>query len=385
MMRKIFLLMSVWLLCGFISQAGDEGIAGATHTGNGFRIPQPGYDFQFPRDHGSHPQFAIEWWYVTGHLSNGEREFGYQLTFFRLAQDLSASADGAPSTSGAFRNDQLHLAHASLSDISRQRFYHEERLNREGWDASAKVGDLELRNGNWRLTRHEDDSLSLSASVRSDVQLELRLIPEKAPVIFGEDGVSRKSSDPTASSHYITFTRLGTAGIVRVDGEQLEVSGSSWMDHEISSSQLAADQVGWDWVSIQLDDGREVMAYVLRRDEGSYEPASSMSWIDRNGDIAAVKLDQFEWQADGIWTSPESGARYPLTPRLSAIDPATQTRRTFQIKPRIENQEVNGKVSGMAYWEGACEVLDESGTVIGRAYLELAGYQPGLNERLRGR
>lgn len=383
MMRSIFSMLIVCLVSGFVSPADAADIAPATHTDSGFRIPQPGYDYRFPRDHGSHPQFAIEWWYVTGHLSSSEREFGFQLTFFRLAQELSA--ENAESASGAFQNDQLHLAHASLSDISEQRFYHEERLNREGWDASAQVGDLDLRNGNWRLTRNADDSLSLSASVRSDVQLDLRLKAEKAPVIFGENGVSQKSSDPTASSHYITFTRLGTEGSLRVNGEPLEVRGSSWMDHEISSSQLAADQVGWDWVSIQLNDGREVMAYVLRRDDGSYEPASSLSWIDRDGHVEAVKLDQFDWQADGFWTSPASGARYPLTPKLSAIDPESQTRRSFQIQPLIKNQEVNGKVSGMAYWEGACAVLDEAGTVIGKAYLELAGYKPGLKERLRGR
>ncbi len=383
MMRSIFSMVIVCLLSGFVSRAGGEDIIRPTHTESGFRIPQPGYEYRFPRDHGSHPEFAIEWWYVTGHLSNGEREFGYQLTFFRLAQEHPDAVEDT--AEGAFRNDQLHLAHASLSDISARRFYHEERLNREGWDASAQVGDLDLRNGNWRLTRNEDDTMSLSGSVRSDVQLELLLRPEKAPVIFGENGVSQKSSDPIASSHYITFTRLGTEGMLRVNGEELKVSGSSWMDHEISSSQLAADQVGWDWVSIQLNDGREVMAYVLRRDDGSYEPASSLSWIDRNGNVETVKLGLFEWQAHGFWISPETGARYPLTPKLSAHDPESQTRRTFQIRPLIENQEVNGKVSGMAYWEGACKVLDESGTIIGKAYLELAGYKPGLKERLRGR
>lgn len=383
MKRSIFAILLVGLLCGSLSAICGGEVARATHTKSGFRIPQPGYVYQFPRDHGSHPEFAIEWWYVTGHLSDGERLFGYQLTFFRLAQE--SSGDREHSVAGAFRNDHLHLAHASLSDLSKQRFYHEERLNREGWDASAQVGDLNLRNGNWRLTRNQDDSLSLSASVRSDVQLELKLLPEKAPVIFGENGVSQKSADAATASHYITFTRLGTAGLVRINGEQLEVSGSSWMDHEISSSQLAADQVGWDWVSIQLNDGREIMAYVLRRDDGSYEPASSFTWIDRQGNVEAVKLDQFEWRAGGFWTSPESGARYPLAPKLSAVDPETQTLRTFQIRPCFESQEVNGKVSDMAYWEGACEVLDESGTVIGNAYLELAGYKPGLKERLRGR
>jgi len=383
MMRLIFPIVLISLSCGFGSQTMAEETARATHTESGFRIPQPGYEYQFPRDHGSHPGFAIEWWYVTGHLSDGERDFGYQLTFFRLAQD---QPDGNAGTAkGAFQNLHLHLAHASLSDLSGQDFYHEERLNREGWDAAARVGDLDLRNGNWRLKRNEDDTFSLSASVRSDVQLELLLKPEKAPVIFGENGVSQKSSDPTAASHYITFTRLETAGSLRIDGSEINVSGSSWMDHEISSSQLAADQVGWDWVSIQLNDGREVMAYVLRRDDGSYDPASSLSWIDTGGNVAAVKIDQFKWQAEGFWTSPESGARYPLSPRLEAIDPASQKLRTFQIRPLIENQEVNGKVSGMAYWEGACEVLDQDGVLIGKAYLELAGYISGLNERLRGR
>jgi predicted secreted hydrolase len=351
----------------------------------GFSLPQPGYEFAFPRDHGSHPDFAIEWWYITGHLdTKGEnsRRFGYQLTFFRLAQAPPSSESSTDNP--AFRNSQLHLAHFALSDLENETFYEEERLNREGWDATAAVGDLDLLNGNWTLKRSGADRFTLRGTVRSDVVLDLELSAQKPAVIFGEDGVSQKSADPSAASYYITYTRFAASGNLQLLGNDLEVSGSSWMDHEISSSQLGPDQTGWDWVSMQLDDGREIMAYVLRRDDGSYDPFSSLTWIDKDGSLEMTKIGDFEWIPGGDWTSPSTGATYPISPTVNATDPATGKPRTFRIRPLMQNQEINGKVSGMAYWEGACDVVDESGEVIGRAYLELAGYTGDLRKRLRG-
>ena len=358
-----------------------------THDARGFALPQPGYEFRFPADHGSHPDFAIEWWYVTGHLdSQGDktRRFGYQLTFFRLAQ-VPPDPDGQPSIN-AFQNHTLHLAHFALTDAEGKKFYQEERLNREGWDARAAVGDLNLRNGNWSMKRTGPDQFTLRGTVRSDIVLDLDLTAAKPLVLFGRDGLSRKSADPSAASYYVTYTRFSAQGSLRIEGSEHTVSGSSWMDHEISSSQLGPDQVGWDWVSMQLDDGREIMAYVLRRDDGSFDPFSTLTWIAADSSTSSTSLaeDGFEWQQDGFWSSPTTGARYPIAPAVTTIDPESGKPRTFRMRPILEQQEINGKVTGMAYWEGACDVLDERGEIIGRAYLELAGYSGDLRARLRG-
>lgn len=379
-------LATIFLLLGATALFPATAADAPARDARGFSLPQRGHEFEFPRDHGSHPDFAIEWWYVTGHLETTDkgnpRRYGYQLTFFRLAQTPPDTAEEHATT--AFQNDTLHLAHFALSDPQGKIFHDEERLNRSGWDASAAVGDLLLRNGNWSLERTPEDNFSLRGSIRSDITLDLHLIAEKDPVTFGSKGVSQKSADPTAASYYITYTRLAAEGTLSIGGQNYSVQGSGWMDHEISSSQLAANQTGWDWLSIQLDDGREIMAYVLRRDDGSFDPFSSLAWIAQDGSLSSEKIGTFDWQPGGHWSSPATGARYPIAPTLKTTDPASGTPRTFRIRPIMQTQEINGQVSGMAYWEGACDVLDENGKVVGRAYLELAGYSGDLRKRLRG-
>ena len=381
MKSSVFLTLICALPLGILAEQDSPA-----QDSRGFALPQPGYRFEFPRDHGSHPEFAIEWWYITGHLDtvgiDDPRRFGYQLTFFRIAQAPPGDTDVAANP--AFQSQQLHLAHFALSDGDKADFYQEERLNRDGWDAGAAVGDLEMSNGNWTLQRIGEDRFALHGTVRSDVVLDLVLSAKKPLVVFGENGVSQKSADPAAASYYITFTRFAAEGSLRLKGEQLAVSGGSWMDHEISSSQLGPDQTGWDWVSMQLDDGREIMAYVLRREDGSYDPLSSLTWIDRDGSKEMSRIGDFEWLPGGHWTSPTTGARYPISPTVKTTDPETGRHRTLQIRPVMKNQEINGRISAMAYWEGACDVIDESGSVIGRAYLELAGYVGDLRKRLRG-
>jgi predicted secreted hydrolase len=251
-------------------------------TAEGFAVPQPGHRFSFPRDHGNHPDFKIEWWYVTGHLyadatpTSPARRFGYQATFFRQAAPLTPAASAPPSPS--FGDAHLYLAHMALLDVQTGRFLHQERLNREGWDATSSATTLDVRNGDWslRLADPADPSpsppLLLRGGLRADATFALTLTPAKPLVIFGEAGVSRKGADPSAASHYLTFTRLRTSGelTLRTDAgtEKIRVTGDSWMDHEISSSQLSAGQVGWDWLSIHFTDGRELMLYRLRLRDG---------------------------------------------------------------------------------------------------------------------
>ncbi len=370
---------------------------GEERTEGGFLIPRPNPELSFPEDHGSHPGYRIEWWYLTGHLFTKEseaRRFGVQATFFRLAQE-----PGEGDNPGAFEKGPLFLAHMALTDVRAERFLHEERLNRAGWDAWAKANDLDLRNGNWTLKRvsglgpgkaladSAKGSMRLRGSIRSDARFDLELGPAKPPVLFGKDGVSRKGEEPSAASLYLTFPRLKAEGVLVLGEESLEVEGELWMDHEVSSSQLGRDQVGWDWVSVQFFDGREMMAYILRNPDGSPDRFSSLAWIDREGEVSQVGIDQFEWRSEGRWQSGKTGDVYPVSPRVTTIDPRNGEKRTFRIRPVMVEQEMTGGIGGVSYWEGACDVIDETtGDVVGRAYLELTGYARGddLGRRLRG-
>ncbi|MGH8020720.1 MAG: lipocalin-like domain-containing protein [Opitutaceae bacterium] len=347
----------------------------ARRTSDGFAVPQEGRAFSFPRDHGSHPAFRVEWWYVTGHLFADDQRFGFQATFFRRGVEPGANDSGA-----AFGDAQIYLAHMSLLDAASGRFLFEERLNRDGWDASASSETLEVRNGNWSLTMSdpEREMMIVRGSVRGGARFELELLPEKPRVIFGDGGVSRKGGDATAASHYITFTRLAASGTLRLDERELAVRGRAWMDHEISSSQLSKEQVGWDWCSIQLDDGWDVMGYRMRREDGSADPFSTVAWISPQGEVTHVDASRFRWEPIEHWTSPETRGRYPIRYRLVTDSPRDGAQVVLEVRSLAPNQELTGGLGGIAYWEGACDVFDAKGNQIGRAYTELTGYAGSL-------
>jgi predicted secreted hydrolase len=371
----IFLLtfFGCWLGCA---------AAPSEPTQDGFAVPQPGRHFVFPRDHGSHPEFAIEWWYVTGHLTAANQaRFGFQATFFRRALAPPGTTNNSPSV--AFGNNQVYLAHMALVNKNTGGFLFQERLNRDGWDAYASSHTMDVRNGNWSLRRAADkigapECFELQGTVGADAAFALQLIPTRPLVIFGTNGVSRKAADPRAASHYLTFPRLAAGGTLTLDQTNLTVTGEAWMDHEFSSSQLGAGQVGWDWLSLQLFDGRELMAYRMRRSDGSTDPFSTVAWIDPDGRVRQIGPDQFKWAALAHWHSPKSGADYPSLVRLEALNPATGRIVVFIVQPFVADQELTGKVGGVGYWEGACRVLDDNKNEIGRAYLELTGYAKSL-------
>ena len=340
-------------------------------AGQGFTEAKPGYAFQFPRDHGSHPAFRTEWWYFTGHLRTPEgRRFGYQLTFFR-----QASPPGAWQGLPAWRTDQLHLAHAALTDEAGRRFLVDERLDRAGLLAGASGTRLEVFQQDWRADQDAAGRIQLHFSVRGAV-LDLSLDPATPPVILGEDGVSRKGADPTAASHYITFPRLRALGSLRLpEGTPLTVQGQGWMDHEFSSNQLAPAQVGWDWAGIQLKDGRSLMVYRLRRQDGSQDPFSTLSEVDAQGRLRR-STHAFGMNPKASWKSPHSGATYPLPLELEAWG------ERLTLVPLLQDQELRtGRSTGITYWEGACRVLDPNGREVGEAYLELTGYAHTLKGR----
>lgn len=354
-MRARFLLL---LLMAAMAQAQT--------TPDGFAIPRAGRAFVFPRDHGSHPEFRTEWWYVTGHLDAKDgRRFGFQVTFFRQAR----------------REDDktlhLHLAHTALLDVRTGRFAHEERLTREGWDASASETTLAVRNGNWSLKLDQQtQKLQIAATVKGEILLRLELEPVKPLVVFGKDGVSRKGASESAASHYLTWTRLRASGTVKLGADEHAVSGEAWMDHEFSSSQLEEGQVGWDWASLQLKDGREVMAYIMRRKDGTADAASTLAVIERDGKVRHLASDAFRMETLDTWKSPRSGAEYPIRVRIRFEG------ESFELRPLADDQEHGGGITRLPYWEGACDVLDARGKIAGRAFLELAGYAGDLSRHL---
>jgi predicted secreted hydrolase len=372
-------------------------------TPDGFRVPQPGPVFAFPRDHGSHPDYKIEWWYLTGHLFTAEtpsRRFGFQATFFRSAAPRDVAARPGPA---AFGHDQIYLAHMALIDVATGRFLHQERLNRAGWDAAASTETLDVRNGDWSLALlppappsaptssppsaqlHRQslidkmpvppaaEILRLVGGVRADARFTLEFTPSKPLVRFGEGGYSRKGAAPIAASYYLTFPRLAVSGSLTLgDAAPVAVTGQAWMDHEYSSSQLDENQVGWDWLSAQLHDGRELMFYALRRRDGGLDPASTLTWIDREGRTAKAP---WRWEPLTRWRSPRTGAIYPNRIRLTTTDPASGREAVFIVAPFHADQELGGALGGVTYWEGACRILAADGaTELGSAYMELTGY-----------
>jgi predicted secreted hydrolase len=328
-----------------------------------FRAALPGYRFEFPRDHHNHPEFRTEWWYLTGHLKTpGGERFGYQLTFFRSALKGATGADSSR---------QVYFAHLALGELGRGRFRFFERMSRGGLGvAGAATDSLRVWNGNWRLEgRQGPEHLRAEAE---GLSLELALSALKPPVIHGREGVSRKGAGVGHASHYYSLTRLATKGTLKLDGQAFQVDGSSWMDHEFSSDQLGPDQVGWDWFSVQLDDGSDLMLYVMRLKDGSIDPASSGTLIDPSGRATHLRLSEFRVEPLGSWRSPRSGATYPSGWRLTL--PRHGIR--LEIMPELKDQELLTRQSRITYWEGACRVSGRHNgrEVKGQAFVELTGY-----------
>jgi predicted secreted hydrolase len=337
-----------------------------------FAPARPGYVYAFPRDHGSHEQFQTEWWYFTGHLSstNGRR-FGYELTFFRRGID-SPDAWGNPS---AWAMRHLYFAHFALTDEANEQFRFAEKLSRAGINkAGAEVDRLNVWIDRWLLKTVAPDHRQFHLEAQAEgFSIDLTLESSKPPVIHGTGGVSRKGQHTEATSHYYSMTRLQTTGSVVVQGVPLAVKGESWMDHEFGSADLSEGLVGWDWFSLQLENDYDIMAYGLRRADGTFDPASSGTLVRPNGSSTSLSLEAINVSVQGHWTSPVSGARYPNQWTLSIPSEKVE----LNISPRMANQElVTERSTGVTYWEGAVDVtgLWKGENIHGQGYVELTGY-----------
>jgi predicted secreted hydrolase len=353
------LLLAFCLLPFYLSSMGST---------EPWRKALPPYKFQFPLDHASHPDYKIEWWYYTGNLTAKDgRRFGYQLTFFRVG------VDSKPRNPSRWAVRDLFMAHLAVSDINSQRFRRSERINRAGvgW-AGAETTSYRVWNEDWEARLDESGRHRLRA-YSDEIGFELELDEGKPPVAHGERGVSQKGAEPGNASHYYSLTRMPTRGNLTVDGERVQVEGLSWMDHEFGTSFLEKGQSGWDWFSIQLDDGTDLMLYRFRRDRDSPDPHSRATIIDADGSSTPVGFDQFELAPGASWTSPASGASYPVNWRLRI--PGKQIE--LNASAAMEDQEMRTSEStGVTYWEGAITVngRHRGRAVRGHGYLEMTGY-----------
>lgn len=374
--------LAAFLLLGPASVAPASPAFKDRHAppGDSFRQATPGYHYRFPEDHGSHDEFRTEWWYYTGHLSTTDgRPFGFQLTFFR--RGIRSEAVQSNPSRWAVRH--LYLAHFAVTDIRHGRFRYAEKVSRAGLGkAGAETGTLRVWIDRWiaETASPAHDAHHLRAA-SDGFAVDLILDAEKPPVIHGRQGTSRKGPGPGQASHYYSLTRLATAGVLEVDGTPYRVTGTSWMDHEFGSGDLGEDQVGWDWYSLQVDGGLEVMLYVLRRRDGTPDPASSGTLVFPEGRSQHLERTDFQVAALDHWTSPESGARYPsrwwiTVPRYGLA---------FTLSPRLPHQELITRRSTLVtYWEGAVEVTGTrlGAPLTGQGYVELTGYAERFGPRL---
>jgi predicted secreted hydrolase len=324
----------------------------------------------FPRDHGSHPEFRTEWWYFTGNLTDpSKKRFGYQLTFFRQGVLFKAND---PSHPWAIRD--IYLAHFTLTDVSADQFWYGDRASRKGPGlAGAAEEGMHVWLLNW-MAKMEGKKIKLEARYQG-MELSLDLVPQKPLVFHGKNGLSQKGPIEGQASYYFSYTDLETKGFMRTPLSQtsIRVNGISWFDHEFGSNQLTPNQVGWDWFSLHLSNGQDLMIYFLRRKDGTVEPSSSGTLVTRLGDASHLKLSDINVEIIDYWKSPKSGGRYPSRWRMNV--PIAKIK--MEISSLVSSQELLTEGStGVIYWEGA---VAGKGTCAGKSitcegYVELTGY-----------
>jgi predicted secreted hydrolase len=338
-------------------------LAATLAAGGGFRPAAPGFEFSFPRDHGSHPAYQTEWWYYTGHLrtENGRR-YGFEVTFFRVAVNQAEKGN-------EWDLRQIMPAHFAITDIDGKAFRYYEKLNRGSkFTADAAEGHLSVFNESWRLTTNPDGSWRLVAAEGGD-SIDLTLRARKPPAIHGENGVSVKAPFPGYASHYYSMTRLEVTGVVN----RARCTGQAWMDHEFGSAALRENQQGWDWFSVQLDNDAELMLYIIRRTDGTPDVSSSGSVITSDGRVIHLKREQMRVTVTDQWTSPKSKARYPMGWQIEV--PSLSVK--LVLSPLMRDQELLTRGSTrVTYWEGAVDVSGSFGGVgvRGQGYVEMTGY-----------
>ena len=332
------------------------------------RVLEP-REFAFPEDHGPHPEYALEWWYFTGNLdSDQDRHFGYELTFFRIAlgpEQRDRESDWATS--------QLYMGHFALTDVENDRFYSFERFSRQALDLAGATVSEDQTFRVWLEGWSIDGDGSAMPTVRlkaaeEDITIDLTLESGKPLTLQGDRGYSRKGPAQGNASYYYSITRMPTTGTLSIGRQSFNVAGTSWMDREWSTSALADNQVGWDWFALQLSDGRDLMFYQLRLQDGGIDPFSSGTVTGADGSTLPLASDDFQIQVLDRWESPFGGS-YPSKWRVGI----SAASLDLVITPYIKNQELDLSVR---YWEGAVQISGTSSgqPIGGSGYVELTGY-----------
>jgi len=377
--RRAACCVALSLLAGVAApRAGDPA---------GWIDARPDYAWSFPRDHASHPGYRSEWWYFTGSLETGDsprRRFAFQFILFRVG--ITPRRPGYPSS---WDSSDMVMVHAAVTDKDRG----EHRFTEVLWRAIPLFGGfgepgaptlVRARapagsDGEWTLTRSADGfALAMHDDARR-IGFDLVVHPEGPPVLQGPGGYSRKSPEAGAATQYYSYTRLAAGGTLSVDGETLNVAGRAWMDREFGSNLLTQTQSGWDWFGLRLDDGRDLMLYRLRRDDGSIDWAG--------GTLISAQapgpryLSPADWTATprSWWRSPASGVEYPSVWSVEVPEAGLH----LELRPEVAEQENRSRlVSGLTYWEGAVTAHDAAGRRIGEGFVELTGYGSGTRPPL---
>jgi predicted secreted hydrolase len=345
---------------GLASALTASGAAAAT----AFSPVVPGRPLVFPRDHGAHPGFRTEWWYITGWLEGPEGPLGFQVTFFRTRTGLG---EDNPSR---FAPRQVLFAHVALSDPKVGRLLHGQRIARQGFGlAEASERDMDIVLDDWRLRREPSGRMRALAGGEG-FTLDLTLTPTQPVLLQGQAGYSRKGPQPGQASWYYTLPHLEVGGVLEREGRRRPVRGRAWLDREWSSTLLDPAAVGWDWTGVNLDDGGALTAFRVRDARGralwtggSLRSADGRLWTAPNGAVA--------FENGRTWRSPRTGAVYPVAPTVRLRTPAGERR--WALTPLFDDQELDSRPSGgPVYWEGAVRVPG------GRGYLELTGYAAPL-------
>ncbi len=341
-------------------------------SGGDYALADQPRAFQFPQDYGTHNDFQTEWWYYTGNLETASgRQFGYELTFFRRAVQ---PADQRATRQSPWAVEQVYMAHFAISDIAGGAFYPLQRLSRgsAGLAGATTTPQFSVWLEDWQVEQTGEGTYHLQANSGGNA-IDLTLSDQSGPVLEGDQGLSRKGPEPGNASYYFSQPDLASQGTVTLAGQVFEVSGMSWMDHEFSTSALGSGLVGWDWFSVHLGQGSELMLFTLRNADGSYSLYSSATLIRPDGSTQVLAENEFSVKVTGQWKSPHSGGVYPAGWQVSI--PAEQIE--LMIQPLLADQELN---LSFVYWEGAVSV---SGSYAGQevnssGYVELTGYAQSM-------
>ena len=338
----------------------------------GYAEVKRGVPLIFPQDHFPHPDYRIEWWYMTANLKDQQgQDWGLQWTLFRQSLSPDANLEG-------WDSDQIWMAHAAVTTPDKHFFA--QRFSRGGID-QAGVNQLTGSNGfdawidDWRWQSASDTLFPSTLEFNvGEHKVSLELNSKDDWVLNGDAGFSQKSAQGQAS-YYYSQPNISVKGTVKIEGKTVPLSGNAWLDREWSSQALAQNQKGWDWFSLHLGDGNKLMVYQLRHDTG--DNWISGSWISAEGEVTPLGKGDIELNSSSesqITSNNNRSITLPLDWTISvSTSKLPALNRSLTIKPLYNEQWLS---TSFPYWEGVVLVSDDKGQSVGKGYMELTGYQP---------